>query len=158
MYRIAFAGLLIASCVAAAALAQEQASDAPPSEPIAIQWVEQPNPQDFARHYPREARRRGIQGVGLMCCSIREDRRLDCTIPLAWPAGHGFDAATLAVAAKFRVAEETYAQLQSAPTQPVRRWIRWQLGEHTSEFNEAVDQVREAGRNLCQTRPEASAQ
>lgn len=157
MYRGAFAGLLIASCVAAAALAQDSLQPPPPPEPIEVRWDEMPNGQDFARSYPREAVRRGVQGVALMCCSVREDRRLDCTIPLAWPAGYGFDAATLAVAAKFRVSEETYAQLQSAPTQPVRRWIRWQLGEHTSEFNEAVDQVREAGRNLCQTGLEASA-
>jgi hypothetical protein len=67
--------------------------------------------------------------------------------------GHGFDAATLAIADKFRVSEASYVELQSAPEQPVRRWIRWQFGEASSELEAAFAQVREAGSNLCLTRP-----
>lgn len=158
MWRVGFAGALMASCIAASALAQESPQPSPSADSIQIQWDEQPSSQDSARNYPREARRRGLQGVALMCCSVREDRRLDCTIPLAWPTNFGFDTATLAVAEKFLVSEETYVQLQNTSSQPVRRWIRWQLGERSSELDAAVEQVREAGRNLCLTRPEPSAQ
>jgi hypothetical protein len=158
MWRVGLLGLLVASSIAFAALAQEESQTSAPVERVLIRFDEQPSARDFGRHYPSSARFRGIQGAALMCCSVRDDRRLDCTIPLAWPAGYGFDTATLAVAAKFRVSEESYAALQNAPIQPVRRWILWPLGEITPEFSAAVDQVQEAGRNLCLTRPEPSGQ
>ncbi|MBL8536126.1 MAG: energy transducer TonB [Hyphomonadaceae bacterium] len=147
MQRLVLAGALAAGLFAQ--LAQEESRPAEQPEPITVRWDEMPNGQDFTRNYPHEAARRGVQGVALLCCSVREDRRLDCTIPLSWPAGHGFDTATLAIAEKFRVSEQSYSELQSAPPQPVRRWILWRLGERTSEFERAAAQVREAGRNMC---------
>ncbi len=95
----------------------------PPSV-TGYRWEEQPDARDFARLYPREARRRGIDGRVTLNCVVNESYRLDCEVADENPLGMGFGDATLAIAEKFRIATHTE---NGEPTVggTVRRTIRW---------------------------------
>jgi hypothetical protein len=118
--RLITAGL-VALCIATAALAQE----APPA--MTYNWDARPDAMAFARAYPERAVQGNVEGAAVMCCTVNEDRRLNCRVPLEWPAGYGFGAATLSIARDFRLSENTYAQIRNDPDHMIRRTIRWQI-------------------------------
>lgn len=69
-------------------------------------WDEAPNFYSVLDAYPASARRNRVKGRGLLSCTIRTDRRLDCRSLTEMPANHGFAAAAMELAPQFRVAED----------------------------------------------------
>src|SRR5262245_6400469 len=91
-----------------------------------IWWVERPGAQDFARLYPLGAIHDGVEGRVNLDCTVRPDHRLDCTIASEEPVGRGFGQATLRLAEKFRMADQT-RQGQDTVGGRVRVPIRWNI-------------------------------
>lgn len=89
-------------------------------------WEEQPSASDYARLYPREARRRGLSGYVTISCIVNDSYGLDCEVANEEPYGVGFGDATLRIAEKFRIATHTDS---GEPTRggTVRRTIRWMM-------------------------------
>lgn len=89
-------------------------------------FIEQPDGQDYARHYPRAALDADIEGRVVLNCLIRDGGFLRCRIESEDPAGQDFGLASLGVARAFRVPE----QINGAPTvgKRIRRTIVWRLG------------------------------
>lgn len=140
MRRIAVA-LCVAACIATAALAQDAS---PPA--MRYTWDQMPDARAFARAYPDRAVQESVQGAAVLCCTVNEDRRLDCTAPLEWPAGYGFGNATLIIARDFRLSEESYAEVRNDPNHIVRRTIRWEIAGASGQPPESF---REAARTIC---------
>lgn len=67
-------------------------------------WDDAPNFYAMLDAYPASARRDQIQGRAILSCTVREDRRLNCTNHSERPTGQDFGAAALTLAAQFRVA------------------------------------------------------
>lgn len=134
---LAVVGSIVAT---AAALAQ----DAPP--PMRYTWDQQPDAMAFARAYPMRAQQEEMNGAAVLCCSVNEDRTLNCTAPLEWPADYGFGEASLTIARYFRMSEASYAEISGDPNHTVRRTIRWVLPDRMSE---PPPEFREAARNAC---------
>lgn len=109
--RYAVVGLCIAlSIVATTALGRE-------TQPV-------PSGGDVVMHYyPPAAAEMGIEGIGVVCCTVRADGSLSCAVPYEWPAGHGFAQATLSVSGHFRLPPST----QVRGGEQVRRVIQWVL-------------------------------
>jgi protein TonB len=78
--------------------------------------------------YPSRARDQGVEGSATIDCAVAGDGRLyDCNVIAENPPGHGFGAATLSLASKFRMRPTT----QSGEPVAGRRVgipIRWRLG------------------------------
>lgn len=142
--RLVVISSLVAACLAGAALAQE----APPAEqaPIRLTWSEQPNAQDFARAYPRRALHQGAQGAAILCCQVRADGTLDCSIGFEWPRDYGFGEATLRIAREFRLSEESAS---IAAGGRIRRMIVWQTGDRTPQLDSVLTRIREGTANVC---------
>jgi TonB family protein len=66
-----------------------------------LQSIERPRAEDFERHYPRVARRAGIEGRVIVDCTVLGTGRLDCRVAEENPPGNGFGEASLAVARRF---------------------------------------------------------
>lgn len=140
----------IAFSVAGAALAQD-AHDAPPDQ-IELRYDRMPDRQDFARNYPRQAFARNIQGVGVLCCNVRDDRTLDCAALFEAPRDEGFGAASVVVARKFRLNQESFDRYRAGPQAPIRRAIIWSFqGPRSEAFQSGLGRVREATANICET-------
>ncbi len=69
-------------------------------EPV---WLARPSPSDFARHFPVNALRRGVDGLGVLDCIVEVDGELSCRVVSDSPAGEGFGGAALRIARSFRV-------------------------------------------------------
>jgi len=95
-----------------------------PSSVTGYRWEEQPDAQDFARLYPREALRRGVSGRATLNCVVNESYRLDCYVDNEDPVGMGFGDATLEIAEKFRISTHTESGDPTVGGR-VRRTIRW---------------------------------
>jgi len=95
-----------------------------PSSITNYRWEEQPDARDFARLYPREARRRGLSGRATLNCVVNESYRLDCYVDREDPPGVGFGEATLRIAEEFRISTHTESG-ESTVGANIRRTIRW---------------------------------
>lgn len=69
-------------------------------------WIERPNAQTFARHYPVLALESGVGGTVDLDCLVADDGRLRCRVVAEDPARLGFGPAALAIAQDFRMAAE----------------------------------------------------
>lgn len=98
---------ILLSVVSTKAFAQVQGRDA--------------NGNVVMHYYPPEAQERGIEGIGVVCCTVRADGSLDCSAPYEWPADHGFGHATLLVARHFRISSEDI--VEGAQIKRVIRWV-----------------------------------
>jgi hypothetical protein len=142
----ALALILIGACVAGAALAQES-SGRPGFSPT---YESRPGPEDFIHNYPQPAYDQGITGAADLCCTARPDRTLDCRVGAEWPAGHGFGAASLAVAQRFRLTEESYARFAEEEGAWVQPGVRWVVeGTPRDAVSAAFARFNEAVRNVC---------
>ena len=92
-----------------------------------LKWVVKPEGRDFARVFPREAQRRGIEGVAVIQCVVDDKGNLrPCAVIGEDPAGQGFGSAALALSRLFG----TTAQApDGTPTvgRPIRIPIRFNL-------------------------------
>lgn len=71
-------------------------------------WLSQPNGAQFARHYPRRALEREIEGRAVLACGVTATGRLDdCTVAEETPATAGFGAAALKLAPYFQMRPQT---------------------------------------------------
>src|SRR5262249_52877265 len=104
--RMLAAAAVIAACIASAALAQEEAPTLQRFEP---QWASRPSARDFARYTPSSLVERGAPGVAHLCCTARDDGRLDCRSGFEWPEGGGYGAASVRIAHGFRLTPESLA-------------------------------------------------
>lgn len=137
--RWALVGLVMAASLAAAALAQE-------TQPaLTYTWEARPDGYTFARLYPQRAMDAEIQGVAVICCTVREDRSLNCSSALEWPSGYGFGEASVAAAREFRLSQSSYAEIRSDPNHIIKRTVRWVLPpnmvEPPAEFRERTETV-----------------
>jgi hypothetical protein len=91
-----------------------------------LRFIEQPDGADFARWYPVEAMRDGVEGRATLDCLVADDGYLRCLIASEEPLGRGFGEAAQQIAVRFRAAPEH----EGAPTagKRVRRTIVFRLG------------------------------
>jgi hypothetical protein len=148
--KLLLAASTIAACLAGAAFAQLGA------EPD-LDFELLPVGQDYARAYPPRALRAGQEGVGILCCTLRADRTLACESRFEAPAHFGFGAASVAIAGRFRVTEESYAEFQASPASRrlFRRVIAWNMEGVSPEWRRYMVAVREQTVNICE--PEAAS-
>lgn len=93
-------------------------------------WVERPNADDFAQHYPDWALSFGVEGRTVLHCEVRMDGFLtNCVVEEETPAGWGFGAAGLRLTEKFRAAPTT-ADGQQIRGASVRIPIRFVLADY----------------------------
>ena len=137
MRTIAFA---IALCLTGAALAQH--SDAPLV--FVPEFEVQPTPTELVRNYPPRALQNNISGIGVLCCTPRPDRSLDCAVSTESPAGHGFGDASVRAAASYRLSPASHADLAARPGTSVRISLLW-AGPLISP--EQIEQLRASDRD-----------
>jgi hypothetical protein len=144
MVRLA-ASLLVISSLACAAFAQE--GDTARFRP---EWEQRPSARDFADNYPRDALRNVGSGVGVLCCSPRSDRSLECTLAREFPEARGLGEASVRVANSFKLTEASYATYQSGPRARIRLPVRWNSGTPSEEASAQVSAFLAETRNVCE--------
>ena len=134
---------VIVACLAGASFAQE--TQAPT---FVYRWDRQPEASDFARRYPNSAR--ATSGAAVMCCSVKEDRTLDCTVPFEWPRNSGFAEATLSLSREFRLSEESYAEVRGTERAQIRRMIRWIMAPGSPELDAVYARISAETHSICE--------
>ena len=111
---VAGALTLVAGCVTDPPTAAEP----PVSDKVLIPaWAESgPSPADFLRVYPPKALRLEIESQVHLKCTIRDDRRLDCTPIWEEYADLGFGAAAVTVSRLFVVRADYSPDAQPGST------------------------------------------
>jgi hypothetical protein len=142
MHRLA--AVVIAACVAGAALAQDEAP--PRFEP---QWEERPSARDFARHMPRDLVENGVASVVHLCCTPRDDRRLDCRVAFEWPQQRGFGDASLRIARGFRLTPDSQAAFRADANAWLQIPFVFQPSHPPREFEGISQRIGERTRGLC---------
>lgn len=125
------------------------AQDAPTDGRFMPQWEERPSGQDFARNYPNSALHEGHPGYAVLCCTPRQDRRLDCRVGFEWPEGRRFGEASLRVAERFRLTPESLAAFTADPNAWLQVPIRWQMSPAPREWPQISQRISEGTRGLC---------
>jgi protein TonB len=93
-------------CLAALALVSQGAHAQPAPGITPPQWLERPTGQDFARAYPSDALRQGVEARVVIACTVDGEGRLqDCTVASEDPPGFGFDVAALEISREFRMSQ-----------------------------------------------------
>jgi hypothetical protein len=117
---VAVSAIGLAACIAGAALAQD-------NSPMVFvpTWEVEPRPADIISHYPRGALARNVSGIGVLCCTAREDRSLDCAISSEWPSGEGFGPASAEASRGYRLTAESHGDLVARPGTQVRLSMMW---------------------------------
>jgi len=141
--RLVLLAAIVLTSIVGASFAQE--SQAPT---FVYRWDRQPDARDFARRYPNSAR--DVSGAAIMCCSVKEDRTLDCTVPFEWPQGSGFGAATLSLSREFRLSEESYSEVQGTERAQIRRTIRWIMAPGSPELDAAFARISSQTQAICE--------
>lgn len=143
MFRSAL--LVLAMAASGVALAQDTAT----SRRFIPEWAQTPTSYDCWGNYPRSARGNSVTAVVQMCCTPREDRRLNCQVAFEVPENRHFGEATLRIARRFRLTRESYAAYQSYPNAWLQLPVLWEPilpAENREEFLVAVNQRT---RGLC---------
>lgn len=139
------AAVVIVACIAGAALAQ----DSPPPARFQPQWDERPSARDFARHMPLDVIENGVPGVVHLCCTPRDDRRLDCRVGFEWPQQRGFGDASLRIAQTFRLTPDSLAAFRSNPEAWLQIPILFRPSHAPPQFEGISQRIREGTRGLC---------
>jgi hypothetical protein len=140
--------VVVVASIAGASFAQDA-----PGPVFVYHWDRQPDARDFARRYPNSAH--DVSGAAVMCCSVNEDRTLNCTVPFEWPRGSGFADATLSLSREFRLSEESYAEVRGTERAQIRRMIRWVMEPGSPELDAAFARISAQTQAICE---EAAAQ
>lgn len=145
--------LLILACVGGVAFAQ-----APPIDGrFRPQWDQMPNAHDFAGNYPTSALENNISGIVHLCCTPRDDRRLDCRVGFEWPEDRRFGEASLTIARRFRMSRESHAAYQADPNAWLQVPIRWNTLDLPENYAEIAQRITDGTRNLCNPNAASSA-
>lgn len=137
--------LIVALCAATAALAQDI-----PSRPFAAEFDARPDNSDFRRLFPAHAERSNAQGMTVLCCVVREDRRLNCAVAFEAPRGEGFGAASLTIAEHYRLSQRSYERYRSNPYNFIRHTVIWDSPYgRTGEFQDAVEHTEQVTAGVC---------
>lgn len=140
---------LIAACVVTVALAQ----DAPPSVAangkLTPHWEQRPVARDFARHYPSTALNNDMSGIAILCCAPNDDGRLACRHAFEWPREYGFGDAAVAIAARFRMSEDSVALYRATPGAWLQIPITMMVQGRHERFTPHFERVRAATETLC---------
>ncbi len=91
-------------------------------------WLDRPNAEEMARHYPESAIRRAMQGQATISCSVTSRGTLTgCRVVSESPEAERFGAAALKLARYFRLSPQTVdgRMIDGAPvTIPIRFSLR----------------------------------
>jgi len=137
--------LFVALCAATAALAQDI-----PSRPFTPEFDQRPDNQDFRRHYPEMAQRHNRQGMSVLCCVVREDRRLNCAVAFEAPAQEGFGQASLTVSQEYRLSSASYEQYRANPYNFIRQTVVWDSPYgRGGDFQDALNVTERVTANIC---------
>lgn len=100
---LAGAAALAACATSPPPLASQPKPYVSPSDTVSLPpWAESgPGPDDYLEVYPPVARRQVVNSSVRLQCTIRDDRRLDCTPAWEEVPGLGFDKAALEVSRLF---------------------------------------------------------
>lgn len=140
--------IVVASVVAAiiaAPVALSQTGDGR----FAAGWEERPTARSFELHYPRRALSTGHSGIVALCCTPREDRRLDCRIGSEWPQGMHFGGAAMSIAEDFLMSEASFAEYSATPAAWMQVPIQFRLEPLSSENQDVLRQVSAAMQGVC---------
>ena len=100
----------------------------PGDEIVTPPWAERrPSPADYLQVYPPKARRLGVNSSVRLDCTVRDDRRLDCTPQWEEVPDLGFGAAGVEVSRLFVMKKTDDPELQ--PGKKVSLPIRFMLAE-----------------------------
>lgn len=117
------AALLIGACIAAIGAAFAQQGGAPAS--ITPEYETRPTTDELMSNLPRRLLRQNRSGVAVLCCDVREDRRLDCAVNAEWPEASGFGHAARRVARYYRLTPQSQAEFMARPGVKVRLVQSW---------------------------------
>lgn len=104
-------------------------------------WETEPSPAQIVRHYPREALAQNISGIGVLCCTARADRSIECAVSSEWPEGRGFGAASARASAGYRLSEQSFADLHGRSDRPIRLSMMWAGPVLTPEMQQRLVQI-----------------
>ena len=152
--------IVIAACIAGAALAQDdqgpttdsaQAAEAISPEQSAPAFTPQWEDRSarLARMYPTRALERGMAGIVHLCCTARADRRLDCNVAIEWPENQSFGSTALRYANGLRLTESSYAELLTQQNQTIHFPFRWHTEPAPEELDGIARQVRAQAVDIC---------
>lgn len=139
---------LIGLCIASAALAQTEPPAPPQAATFPFQFVP-PRPNRLPRSYPPNALDWGISGVAHFCCTVRDDRTLDCRPELEWPADARFGEYGQRYTGWYSLTEVSYADWQAAGRPIFQLPMQWRSGTPPRGFDEQAAQISALSTNLC---------
>ena len=99
-------GLMLAVLLQADARAVSATDPAPAaaSTQVTPDWRQRATGEDLARVYPRQAARRGVEGIAMVTCKVtKEGTMVDCAVEQEVPSSEGFGEAALKLMPKFRM-------------------------------------------------------
>lgn len=129
------AGFVVVLVCVGAALAQEAPMVFRPT------WSAEPSPTEIVRHYPQQALAQNVSGIGVLCCTPRENRGLDCVVDYEWPAGRGFGAASVRASAGYRLSDESFTDLYGRSDRHFRLSMMWAGPILTPEMQQQLLQI-----------------
>ena len=131
--RHALAALMFVGCVVGAT-ALAQGLNGPP-----IVWDRMPE-GSIEPFYPSRALQRGEQGLAIVCCTVNERRRLDCTTAHQWPANGDFGEATVRMMRDYRMSQASYDGLRAGGNMAIMQTMRWSMPDarRQPEFDAAL--------------------
>lgn len=113
--------ILVAASLAGAALAQQGGAPAA----FTPEYETLPTTDQRMSNLPRRLLRQNLSGVAVLCCDVRDDRRLDCAVSTEWPEASGFGHAALRVARYYRLTPQSQAEFMARPGAKVRLVQSW---------------------------------
>jgi hypothetical protein len=114
-----------------------------------------PSGGDFEHYYPRDARNAGTPGVAELCCTVREDRTLECRSGFEWPQGQGFGEAAVNISKAFRLSPASYERYRAQSGAWMQVAITFIIDPAPSNLPEIRQRITEGTRGLCRPTPSA---
>lgn len=146
-YLLAVAILLAAG---ASVAAQEAVAPENVRPPFRAEWRQLPAGRDFARHYPRGAVQRRLEGGAILCCRPRTDGRLSCELGAESPAGEGFGAAAIRLSRLMRMERESLTAFQSDPQNYLQIPIYFHIDRPANDGARLKRELEAETLGLCQ--------
>jgi hypothetical protein len=91
----------------------------------ASRWERRPLAHDIGAHYPRDQLLAGVDGLVMLGCRIRANRRLNCEVLQEEPGGAGFGAAAVVISREFLLSAAAFGQPGMAENDRITLPIRF---------------------------------